>query len=139
MKNIIIPALVALALAGCVTAIPYDAPVTHPASEIAPKAYDGSIQAYFREVLRDYGSAQIEEVTPPKKVRFRQYGISGWNQLTTHEEWLVCYRVNAKNAYGAFTGWETYPIFVRDDGAFAPPSMATTLESGIPIDFLNDC
>jgi hypothetical protein len=60
---------------------------------------------WLRENLRDFDSAKVEP--------FAQYTIGTWKkQIATFQ----CYRVNAKNAYGGFTGWKTY-LFVKNVSA----------------------
>lgn len=66
------------------------------------------VDAYYREALRDYDSAKIEVIREPYPDTWRiRCGIlqmtackKGEYPATVH-----CYRVNAKNAYGAYTGW----------------------------------
>lgn len=79
-----------------------------------PKDYQQHIRNYLDENLRDAGSAKIRITTPPRKVlRLSNQGVQGSGRAGWDAFYLACADVNAKNAYGGYTGWQTkrYSIY----------------------------
>ena len=73
-----------------------------------PKDYQQHIRSYLDENLRDAGSAKIRITTPPRKVlRLSNQGVQGSGRAGWDAFYLACADVNAKNAYGGYTGWQT--------------------------------
>lgn len=73
-----------------------------------PAAYKKLIETAIREHLRDPDSAKFYDFTPPRKEVMSEnnkfiYGYSS------------CVLVNAKNAYGGYTGKKLYWAFIRND------------------------
>ena len=74
-----------------------------------PKDYQQHIRGYLDENLRDAGSAKIRITTPPRKVlRLSNQGVQGSGRAGWDAFYLACADVNAKNAYGGYTGWQTH-------------------------------
>ena len=73
-----------------------------------PKDYQQHIRNYLDENLRDAGIAKIRITTPPRKVlRLSNQGVQGSGRAGWDAFYLACADVNAKNAYGGYTGWQT--------------------------------
>ena len=75
-----------------------------------PKNYQQLIRQRLDGTLLDARSAQIRFTTPPRKV----YQLSrAPYKLNGRAYYAVCVEVNAKNAYGGYTGWQTkrYSIY----------------------------
>ena len=69
-----------------------------------PKNYQQLIRQRLDGTLLDARSAQIRFTTPPRKV----YQLSrAPYKLNGRAYYAVCVEVNAKNAYGGYTGWQT--------------------------------
>ncbi|HCL5286308.1 TPA: hypothetical protein N2G35_000585 [Salmonella enterica] len=73
-----------------------------------PSTYKKLIETAIRERLRDPDSAKFYDFTPPRKEVISEnhkfvYGYSS------------CVLVNAKNAYGGYTGKKLYWAFIRND------------------------
>ena len=78
---------------------------------VYPQNYERQIRQYLNETLLDGGSARIRIITPPRKV-FSIYknpedDYTGPSQLKYAQYYVVCVNVNAKNAFGGYTGWQT--------------------------------
>ena len=78
---------------------------------VYPKNYERQIRQYLNETLLDGDSARIRIITPPRKV-FSIYkdpadNYTGPGQLKYAQYYVVCVNVNAKNAFGGYTGWQT--------------------------------
>lgn len=74
------------------------------------------VDAYLQEVLRDYDTAKIERVRAPyRDIWTVRCGLlqRGCKKGSYPAE-MHCYRVNAKNGYGAYTGWVYYWFVVVD-------------------------
>lgn len=92
MKNIIIPALVALALAGCSTTVAVERSLDYEAGPL-PADYAAQIAPSLRGTV-------IEKTTEPLLVHHRTGGHFGGpmigtaGPIRTRSDWLVCYRVD---------------------------------------------
>lgn len=78
----------------------------------APQAstWQPAIEQHFARTLKDPYSAVKRQSSAPWREAFKR--ING-GQPT----WAVCYVVNAKNAYGAYTGERYYLFLLSDAGA----------------------
>ena len=73
-----------------------------------PKNYQQLIRQRLDGTLLDARSAQIRFTTPPRKVlRLSNQGVQGSGRAGWDAFYLACADVNAKNAYGGYTGWQT--------------------------------
>ncbi|MGF6147870.1 Uncharacterised protein [Kingella potus] len=68
-----------------------------------PKDYKQLIHNRLDQSLLDAGSAQIRFTTPPRKVFQLSRAPS---RLNGRAYYAVCVNINAKNAYGGYTGWQ---------------------------------
>jgi hypothetical protein len=94
-------------------------PVVDPGP--AKPAIAPPVEAHYREVLLDFESARIERVKAPYpdiwKVRC---GLLARDCTKgSYPALLHCYRVNAKNAYGGYTGWVYYWLVEINGRVFA--------------------
>ncbi len=72
-----------------------------------PKNYKQEIRHSLSRDLLDADSAKIGTITRPKKV-LDLYTVSekGKYQLYRKSFYAMCVEINAKNAYGGYTGWQ---------------------------------
>ena len=104
-----------LLLAACAASQPAHAPVQISMRTVRsanygvyPKNYERQIRQYLNETLLDGDSARIRIITPPRKVlRLSNQGVQGSGRAGWDAFYLACADVNAKNAYGGYTGWQT--------------------------------
>jgi hypothetical protein len=76
-----------------------------------PIAYREMVQTYLRNTLLDPYSVRDARISKPKRGRLVVEGTLG-----VHEPgWLVCFRGNAKNSAGAFTGVSDIAMLIRGD------------------------
>lgn len=67
-------------------------------------------EAYYRVVkptLLDPNSIQTRNIHPPRKFWLKRGG-------TTSAFWLICGEVNAKNRFGAYTGFKPTLVWAKD-------------------------
>ncbi len=76
---------------------------------IYPKDYRQRIRQHLNRTLLDGGSARVNITMPPKKIFeiTRDWEPRRGDYLKTRTYYLVCIEINAKNAYGGYTGWQT--------------------------------
>ena len=74
-----------------------------------PTEYQSIVQGYFNKTLKDPMSAVIQYRAMPSKVWQNGSVIS-----TKNHGWGVCVSVNAKNSFGAYTGFRLYGFLIRD-------------------------
>jgi hypothetical protein len=106
------PALIALS--GCAaTTPPEDANVL---GERPPFEYDPEpgIRRAMEGVLKDPFTAQYRRVGGPVPGQAQQALLAGG---AIEKGWGYCYMVNAKNSFGAYTGFQPYYFVVRYIGA----------------------
>ena len=71
-----------------------------------PDNYQAIIKRRLAETLIDPDSAKIAGFTPPRKY-LRVYQDFKTQRLTYYPSYAVCVRINSKNSYGGYTGWQT--------------------------------
>lgn len=105
----VVGALAALAAAPTLAQAP-------PAPQVAPPAgYEESIRILLRGKLLDPDSAKLEAYRAPKWGSFVAVKTP-WSKPEVG--WLACYAVNAKNAMGGYTGYQTV-LFVVNAAGYA--------------------
>jgi hypothetical protein len=70
-------------------------------------AHRDAIRAAFGDLLLDAASAQFDFESPEQG-----WGTAGGGFVYG---WVVLTRVNSKNQFGAFTGWQDYKVLLVDD------------------------
>lgn len=75
-----------------------------------PGDWRATIDAYLEHQLKDPYTA-VKRVT-----REPRYGVLRLGFFSQPIGWLVCYEINAKNAYGAYTGLSPYLFRLDRDG-----------------------
>ena len=77
-------------------------------------AIDPVIDAKLRDVLRDYDSAKVELTSWPHPFHYtiRCGLLSVGCHREDYDATSTCVRINAKNGYGGYTGWEYYYFIV---------------------------
>lgn len=111
-------ALVGAFLGGCATQ-PKGALVFGAGDKPSAAVAQAVVLGHLREVLRDPDSLkQFEVLSGPSLVTWYRGLINGGG---SDQGWLICYRYNAKNAYGAYVGAKTDAVVLRQypDG-YAP-------------------
>jgi len=78
-----------------------------------PSDYKMIIATHLAETLKDPLSAQVEFLNQPTKA---------WTNWTGDLEvgWGVCVAVNAKNSFGAYTGFELHYFLIKRDRIIKP-------------------
>lgn len=74
-----------------------------------PPNADATVRLFLQTELRDPDSAKIELTRAPRWGSFKRpfrRGATGW---------IACYTINAKNAYGGYTGVTTYLFVINSD------------------------
>lgn len=102
-------------LAGLLLAARMTADVPPPPQAAPPASYEESVRAYLRGKLLDPDSAKLEPVRAPKWGSFVAVKTP-WSK--PESGWLVCYSINAKNAMGGYTGYQTV-LFVVNAAGYA--------------------
>lgn len=116
-------AAVALAICAASSSVARPKQAPDPSSAgAAPSDYQAVVKAWLENNLKDPDSAKIEEVRGPRVgAQLVDRGFLG--HLWGDPAWWVCYKVNARNSYGGYTGYHRYLFgFVRG-------RIAMTLES----------
>ncbi len=73
-----------------------------------PKYYKEVIYNWMKEALVDADSAKIEWGEEPKPVDMGKNGQHFYG-------WLVEFKVNARNRFGAYTGKQSHAALIRDN------------------------
>lgn len=97
----------ALALSGCAT-LPTAEEVAAADFGSEPTDHEEIVRTYYGNTLRDPDSAQYRTITNP-----RQYWL-GDRFNGAQYGYLVCVTLNAKNAYGAYVGYKTDGLLIRN-------------------------
>lgn len=83
--------------------------------ETAPADYDAKVKRYLEGTLKDPFSVVLEQTKAPHFVQGNiKRGLLG---KKPYRGWLACYRMNAKNSYGAYTGFSNVAFLLTDEGA----------------------
>ena len=106
MKSIITSLLLVL-LTGCV-ALPTQQDVAKADYGSYPANYEDIVKTFYGNMLKDPDSAQYKNITVPKTFWLGDR-ISG-----SKFGYLVCATLNAKNSYGAYVGYKTDGLLIRD-------------------------
>lgn len=81
-----------------------------PRPNVLPQNWQQMIEAKLEAHLKDPYSA-VKKVT-----RGPRYGSVREDAYTVWQGWAVCYSINAKNAYGGYTGAKPYLFVVNSYG-----------------------
>jgi len=100
--------LMLVIIAGCSSGPSSDEKISAYYGNI-PLNHESTIKNYMEDRLFDPFSAQYKNWRGPAK------GFYGSNFMKTVYGWRVCTDINAKNRYGAYTGFETNQFIIRDD------------------------
>lgn len=127
MKAIVLTAVLAAALAACTTNDPATMRVTDEpgvSRQAEPSNYEQAIRDYFSKSLKDPESLRLRNLQPPQpRVEARLVVLAPSSVLTgpgratrfNDEHWLVTVEANAKNSYGAYTGYRLHEFHFRGD------------------------
>lgn len=96
----------ALALLSACATVPSDEEMRAADYGVPPANYDAIVRSFLNNYLRDPMTAQIQYVGGPVR-RWDGFGGSLYG-------WAVCYRINARNAYGGYVGARDYLFMIRD-------------------------
>lgn len=74
-----------------------------------PDSAEAVVRAFLRSKLKDPSSAQVEVLAGPRQltVKGSVFGPSAYG-------WGICYELNAKNSFGAYTGYRKQALIWRD-------------------------
>lgn len=90
----------------------------------APTEHEKVIKQYFHGILKDPFSVQYKQISNPEPGHYSKTVTTKPPSLintdvqkteTRHLGWLVTAEINAKNSYGAYTGWKTYKFIFRNN------------------------
>ena len=105
----------ALALLGCDAANQKIMTADEASLGPYPTAYREMAREYLRKTMFDPYSVRDAQITKPKMGKLFIEGTLG-----VHESgWLVCFRSNAKNRMGAYTGISDTALVIRGDRVLA--------------------
>lgn len=79
-----------------------------------PHTYPQIVESYLERALRDPGSAVVKATRGPRLGEWRE--LKAFGHTPRMDAYFVCYTINAKNLYGAYTGAQDY-MFVIAYGA----------------------
>jgi len=107
---------VGLALGGCGPAyvadpLPTTLEIQSSDAGAYPTNYEDIVKQYYAKRLKDPYSAQYGHITSPRK---EFYDVITSDSKVRRFGYLVCVTLNAKNSYGAYTGFKTNGIIIRD-------------------------
>ncbi|MBH5328842.1 hypothetical protein H9Q10_04070 [Eikenella sp. S3360] len=79
-----------------------------------PGNYQQIIRRHLAQNLIDPESARIGSFTPPRKyLRIDETRLTA-SGLDFRAYYAACVRVNSKNRYGGYTGWQEHVYFIRN-------------------------
>lgn len=99
----------ALYLTGCATALS-EKELEEADYGPLPENYEDLAWEWLDENLRDSESARVRFLCEPFRAYARDAPIKGG--APTHYGWLLVTEVNAKNGFGAYTGWKEMRLMV---------------------------
>ena len=110
-------------LSACASTPPTEAELAAADYGPRPPNYKEIIHWYLQGSLRDPDSAQI---------RFANEPVKGWTKLAgkLRVGYAICVGVNAKNSFGAYTGYKDY-YFVINRGKILQPVLHAGTDMGI--------
>jgi len=77
-----------------------------------PNNHEQAIKNELSIILKDPDSAKIKYITKPKK----NWYLNPKNFNTKFDyAWLSCANINAKNSFGAYTGYKTHAFFIKNN------------------------
>lgn len=107
MRNAIISLMIPALLAGCATS-----PGTTTGSiQKPPEQYREQIRSYVKNNFKDPYSIRDAQISPPLRDDNPMPLPSG---LWASGFYIVCFKANAKNAFGAYTGIKTHGVIFID-------------------------
>jgi hypothetical protein len=100
----------------------------------APTAHAATFARYLNATLKDPYSAQVDHIAGPAP----WVKPSTWGSSESTYGWGVCYTVNARNAFGGYTGARWYvPVFRGEQlvTVIGPSGRNTMQEDAVIADF----
>ena len=87
-----------------------------------PNEYESIIKSFMAPVLRDAQSAIYKFKEPYKGYAYKWVDQNGNDSLsgTVEYGWVVETSINAKNAFGGYTGFEQINFVIRDNRVVIP-------------------
>lgn len=93
-----------------------------------PEGYEQTAKSYFYRVLKDPQSAMYE-FSPPypayENLGLAQGGGIGW------AGYVVDVRINAKNSYGGYAGWQTFRLYFDQNRARGHCKLRQNLDESV--------
>lgn len=104
MKKLLVCAI-ALSLFACARVTPEE--IKNADYGTYPNNYESIVKGYFDQVAKDPDSLKYREISKPRKSFVNDFG--------THKfGYMSCATVNGKNSYGAYVGYKTTGILIKD-------------------------
>lgn len=107
MKKLLLIGLVSAVLAGCATNLTQEQIAAADYGNY-PANYQNIVKSYYEEVAKDPDSLKYKEIAKPVRVWIKDFGTYKFGYLT-------CVTLNGKNSYGAYTGYKTQALLIKDD------------------------
>lgn len=99
-----------------------------------PDNYRAAVQSYLQSALRDPGSIKDFRLGKPVQDT-RWFGLVGGG---SKQVWAVCGELNAKNAYGGYTGLQRWEFLFRDGKILTANSNIRCTPAGAETVSIND-
>ena len=80
-----------------------------------PRNHEQLIKRHLAQTLIDPHSVMYGGFSRPRKylhVHKNQYVAAG--QISYYPSYMVCARINSKNRYGGYSGWQTHAFFIKN-------------------------
>jgi hypothetical protein len=110
MKLTIAAVIAAVALSGCASA-PTQEQMSKANYGAYPDDWERIVDNHMQRMLRDPHSAQVQDRSPPQQGYVSMSPLRGGG---TSFGWYVCMRVNAKNGYGAYVGYQSAMVMINN-------------------------
>lgn len=92
--------------------------INYAAAGPYPSSYDQLVRTHLQDILRDPASADVQEKRGPRLGAWYSGGGLMTGPRKGQPFWFVCYKINAKNAYGGYSGFKNY-LFMITNGNVA--------------------
>jgi len=117
MKLLVSIAVLVALLSGCAS-VPSQADIANADYGSYPSNYESIVKGFYENRLKDPSSVQYRTITAPRKFYL------GSRFSSAEYGYLVCATYNAKNGFGAYTGFDTDGFLLRNG------AVAKYLENG---------
>lgn len=107
MKKLIALLSLCLATTACVQKLTEDEIKNADYGEY-PANYEKIVKDYYEDIAKDPESMKYKKITEPKKLWYRFFNDYYFGYIT-------CVTANGKNSFGAYTGYTTEGLLIKDN------------------------